>query len=338
LQKKVKKPKNDKKFQWRHNAHTMNAPQSADAPSDEKPAENLAGLPEPALATEAIAQVLQPLARLMIDHGLQLPTMVELLKKALVTEAVGTYGLAGRGSSDMRIALLTGVHRKDVKRLRDESVAATPTTPMVPLAASVVARWISEPRYLHADRSTRALARTPGKSLPGEPDFTSLVAEVSRDVGARAVLDELLRLGVVDVDEDGHVQLKTKSFVPQSGQGDAFHFLATNVSDHLSTAVHNLKPGRTAPPMLEQSAFSQDLTPHQADQLQALARQLWSDALQRFLQSATVAEERSQGSPTLKQRIRFGVYCHQQPQNESVHIPDQSDKSPSKKRPRKTPT
>ena len=31
-----------------------------------------AGLPEPALAERAIAMVLQPLARLMIDHGLQL--------------------------------------------------------------------------------------------------------------------------------------------------------------------------------------------------------------------------------------------------------------------------
>jgi hypothetical protein len=310
----------------------MNDLQSADVPSAETPA----GLPEPALATEAIAQVLQPLARLMIDHGLQLPTMVELLKKALVTEAVGTYGLAGRGSSDMRIALLTGVHRKDVKRLRDESVAATPTTPMVPLAASVVARWISEPRYLHADRSTRPLARTPGKSLPGEPDFTSLVAEVSRDVGARAVLDELLRLGVVAVDDDGHVRLKTKSFVPQSGQGDAFHFLANNVSDHLSTAVHNLKPGRTVPPLLEQSAFSHDLSPHQADQLQDLARQLWADALQQFLQAATVAEERSQGSSALKQRIRFGVYCHLQPQDQPVPVTGKSDKTPSKKSTRKT--
>lgn len=277
---------------------------------DDKPG----GLPEPALAAQAIAQVLKPLARLMIDHGLQLPTMVELLKQSLVDEAVDGYGLGERGSSDMRIALLTGVHRKDVKRLRQTLAADEPTTPLVPLAAMVVARWISEPRYLKADKSTRSLARTPGKSLPGEPDFTSLVAEVSRDVGARAVLDELLRLGVVDVSDDGQVSLRSKAFVPQNGQGDAFLFLAANVRDHLATAAHNLRPGRTAAPMLEQSAFSHDLSPHQADELHALARQLWGEALQRFLQSATVAEERSQSATGLKQRIRFGVYCYQQAQ------------------------
>lgn len=302
--------------------------------ADAKPNGNPGGLPEPALAADAIAQVLQPLARLMIDHGLQLPTMVELLKKTLVNEAAAGYGVAGKGSTDMRISLLTGVHRKDVKRLRAEGTAAAPVKPMVPLAASVVARWISDAHYLQADGSTRSLARTPGKSQSGEPDFTQLVAEVSRDVGARAVLDELLRLGVVTVDDEGQIHLTAKSFVPQGSQRDAFHFLAANVSDHLCAAVHNLKPGQMAPPMLEQSAFAHDLSPHQAQQLQGLARQLWGDVLQRFLQAATVAEARSQGTPELKQRLRLGVYCYQEAQALPSSPPD---KPPTKQQGRKKP-
>jgi len=267
-----------------------------------------AGLPEPALAAEAIAVVLQPVARLMISHGLQLPSMVELLKKALVDEAVGAFGLADKGSSDTRIALLTGVHRKDVKRLREAPEHTAPATPMVPLAASVVARWISEPRFLNADHTPRTLARTPKRGNLGEPDFTTLVAEVSSDVGARAVLDELVRLGVVALQDDGHVQLKSSAFVPQEGLTESFHFLATNVRDHLATAVHNLAPDRTGPTQLEQSAFSQDLTPAQAEQLHQLARRLWATALQQFLQMATVAEQRSSADEGPKQKVRFGVY------------------------------
>ena len=277
-----------------------------------------AGLPEPALAAQAIAQVLEPLARLMIDHGLQLSSLVELLKKALVDEAVGTYGLADKGSSDTRIALLTGVHRKDVKRLREAPVASNPASPMVPVAASVVARWISEPRFLNADQTARALARTPGRGSAGEPDFTTLVAEVSRDVGARAVLDELKRLGVVELREDGYVALKTTAFVPHEGLDESFHFLAANVSAHLATAVHNLSPGRHGPLMLEQSAFSQDLSAAQAAQLQQQARRLWASALQQFLQTATVAEQRSEGMEGPKHRIRFGVYFHDAPQTAPV--------------------
>ena len=268
----------------------------------------VAGLPEPALAAQAISLVLQPLARLMIDHGLQLPSLVELLKQALVQEAVAAYGLADKGSSDTRIALLTGVHRKDVRRLRAEPDTAEGDSPMIPVAASVVARWISEPRYLNADQTARALARTPGRGSEGEFDFTTLVAEVSRDVGARAVLDELERLGVVELRDDGYVALKSTAFVPHEGLRESFHFLAANVSDHLGAAVHNLKPGRQSPAMLDQSAFSQDLSAAQAQQLQQQARRLWASALQQFLQTATVAEQRSQDTKGPRHRVRFGVY------------------------------
>lgn len=270
----------------------------------------VAGLPEPALAAQAMARVLQPLARLMIDHGLQLPSMVELLKNELVQQAAVAYGLADKGSSDSRIALLTGVHRKDVKRLREAPVSPSTAVPLVPVAASVVARWISEPRFLNADQTARPLARTPRRSGVGEPDFTTLVAEVSRDVGARAVLDELVRLGVVELREDGYVALKTSGFVPHEGLEESFHFLATNVSEHLATAVHNLAPDRQGPLMLEQSAFSQDLSAEQAGQLQQQARRLWASSLRQFLQTATVAEQRSQADAGPKHRIRFGVYFH----------------------------
>jgi hypothetical protein len=305
-------------------------------PAADKQAGPTAGLPEPALAAQAIAQVLQPLARLMIGHGLQLPSMVELLKKALVDEAAQAYGLADKASSDTRIALLTGVHRKDVKRLREAPEVSDLATPMVPVAASVVARWISDPHYLNHDQTARALARTPKRGQVGELDFTTLVAEVSRDVGARAVLDELVRLGVVDLQDDGYVALKTSAFVPKEGLSESFHFLAANVSDHLASAVHNLAPDRTAPLMLEQSAFSLDLSAEQADQLQARARQLWASVLQQFLQTATVAKQRSLADEGPKHRVRFGVYFHDSLQSQvSAEVPktDLARKSKRKSKP-----
>lgn len=277
---------------------------------DDLPAASL-GLPEPALAAEAIAVVLRPLARLMIDHGLQHASMVELLKKALVDEAVASYGATDKTSTDTRIALQTGVHRKDVKRLREMPETQGVAAPMVPVAASVVGRWISEPRFLNADQSPRALARTPRLAKVGEPDFTDLVAEISRDVGARAVLDELQRLGVVVLNQDGTVSLSEGAFVPQKGLSESFHFLASNVSDHLATAVSNLSPGRQGSPMLEQSAYSTNLSAAQAEELGQMARRLWAKSLRQFLQTATVAEQRSQGENGPKYRVRFGVYFNQ---------------------------
>jgi len=250
-----------------------------------------------------------------------------LLKQALVSEAADAYGLTDKASTDTRIALLTGVHRKDVKRLRNASEVTELQDPMLPVASSVVARWISDPRYLNHDQTARALARTPKRGVAGDVDFTSLVAEVTRDVGARAVLDELKRLGVVEVRDDGHVVLKSSAFVPKSGLRESFHFLAANVTDHLASAVHNLAPGRTEPLLLEQSAFSLDLSAQQAQQLQDRARQLWATALHQFLQSATVATQRSLADSGSKHRVRFGVYFHDALQTRDSSKPTKSAKT-----------
>ncbi len=285
-----------------------------------------AGLPEPALAAQALSQLLRPLARLMIDHGVHLPAMLELLKAALVDEAQAAYALDHKGSSDTRIALLTGVHRKDVRRLRDAPHSTQAPSPMIPLAASVVARWISDPRFLNADQSPRLLARTPGRGTAGEPDFTALVAEISRDVGARTVLDELARLGVVERRDDGMVALRVSGVVPQDGRGESFYFLTANLADHLATSVHNLKPGQTEPSMLEQSAFAQDLSADQARQLHQLARLMWAKTLQQFLQTAAVAEQRSAASGDQSHRVRFGVYFYDSQQEQAASIPDEKSK------------
>ena len=267
--------------------------------------------PQPALAAQAITHLLRPLARLMIDHGVQHPVMVELMKKALVDEAIAQYAPSDKSASDTRIALQTGVHRKDVRRLREEVASTGEAPPMVSVASNVVARWISEPRFLAADKSPMPLARTPKLGDPGRPDFTTLVAEVSRDVGARAVLDELLRMGVASVGDDGRVSLNDTAFVPQEGMSESFHFLGANVGDHMAAVAANLSPHRSGPPMLEQSAFSANLSEEQASELQRAARRLWADALQQFLVAATVAEQRSQADEGVKQRVRFGVYFNQ---------------------------
>jgi Family of unknown function (DUF6502) len=264
-------------------------------------------------AVDAVEQLLQPLAQLMVGHSVQLGAVTELLKKALVEAALESSANAQRTMTDSGIAILTGVHRKDVRRLRDEPQqmsAADAYAPLMSIGAQVVARWISDPVYLSTHNKARALARTPRHAKPGEPDFTTLVAEISSDIGARAVLDELLRLGIINNSSETHVELQDNAFVPQEGLRETFHFLASNVSDHLATAVHNLQPDRSGGAMLEQSAFAQNLSKEDAAELELTARHLWTHALQQFLQKATVAEKRSSKKADAAQRVRFGVYFH----------------------------
>ena len=273
-----------------------------------------ASLPDAAPAEQAVAAVLQPLARLMIDHGVQHAQVAEMLKAVLVQESVARYGVDAREVSDTRVALLTGVHRKDVKRLRAAPLTGRSAKQVITVPAAVIARWISEPRFLNLDQSPRTLAKSPKTGNLGEPDFPALVAEVSRDVSARAVLDELLRLGAVKTLAQGQVALVDQAFVPQGSPVEQLGFLGASVGDHLSAAVHNLSPARSQTAMLDQSAFSQDLSAEQVAALHQHARQLWASVLQKFLSAATLAEQRSLTAADPKHRVRFGVYFYEQDQ------------------------
>jgi hypothetical protein len=275
----------------------------------------LQATPGAAPAEQAVAAVLQPLARLMIDQGVQHAKASEILKAVLVQESVARYGLDQREVSDTRVALLTGVHRKDVKRLRAvQHTQSKRAKQVISVPAAVIARWISEPRFLNIDQSPRALAKSPKSGTLGEPDFPTLVAEISRDVSARAVLDELLRLGAVEILPHGQVALVDQAFVPQGSPVEQLEFLAASVGDHLSAAVHNVNPKRTAAAMLDQSAFSQELSLEQVAALHQHARQLWASVLQKFLSAATLAEQRSQTAADHSHRVRFGVYFYEQDQ------------------------
>ncbi len=266
--------------------------------------------PDQVPAVSAIEVILQPLAKLMVDHGVLHGQVAELLKTALVLEAASRKSSGGRDVADTRVSLLTGVHRKDIRRIRGE-VHTAPAKGSASVISSVIARWISDPRYLNIDQTPRSLGRSPKVCPPGEPDFSSLISEVNKDLSARTVLDEMLRLGVVQLIDNSRVVLVDQAFVPKGSPKEQFHFLASTVGDHFRTAVHNLDPSGISNPMLDQSAFSENLSLQQAQLLQSHARKLWAGALQKFLQSATIAEERSKGGLENTHRVQFGVYFYE---------------------------
>jgi len=170
----------------------------------------------------ALRRVMSPLVRLMLTKGMTYPVFMELMKSVFVDVAEQDFRLEEKKQTDSRISLLTGVHRKDVKRLREtpvteENVANKST----PLGAQVVARWLADQRFCSEVGQPRPLPRSHdvlddgGEALP-VPSFETLVSGINKDIRPRALLDEWLRLGVVTMDEQNFVHLHLDAFVPQS--------------------------------------------------------------------------------------------------------------------------
>jgi len=264
----------------------------------------------PASLVAALRHLLRPLVRLLTSQGVTYPMLADLLKQTYVDVAVQHFGLDGETPTDSRVTLLTGVHRKDVKRLRATTQSpAEPMPEMVALGAQLAAAWTTR-RELR-DRSGRPRPLPRLASQGGSRSFEALVASISKDIRARSLLDEWLRLGVVEIDDQDRVRLRASAFVPSRGYEEKAFYFGHNLHDHAAAAAHNLA-GAT-PPFLERSVHYQGLDAASVAHLAALAEKHGMAAVQTVYRSARESAARDRKSDAPKQRMTFGVYFYSEP-------------------------
>lgn len=253
----------------------------------------------------ALRRVLRPLVRLMLARGMTYPHVAEMLKEVFVDVAEAEFRLEQRAQTDSRISLLSGVHRKDVRRLRGAPRAAGDALPaQLTLGAQLVTLWTQD--FRDGQRRPAALPRL--ASVGGERSFEALVARVSKDIRSRVVLDEWLRLGVASLNERDEVVLNTDAFIPRADFGQMADYFAHNLGDHAAAAVHNLLA--EGAPWLERSAHFDALSAEGAQELGELATTAGMAALKALAGRAQERETRDAAEAGPRRRITFGVYFY----------------------------
>lgn len=265
-------------------------------------------VPAPVLA--AVRYLLRPLVRLLLHHGIGLGAFVELLKATYVQVAEeDAFRLDGKAQTDSRVSLLTGVHRKDVRRLRAMRGDAPVAERRLPLGAQVIARWTGMPPYALPHGGARPLPRRSVR--PGEHSFESLVESISKDFRARVILDEWLRLGVVRLDEHDQVVLEADAFVPDKGSEEKAYFLGHHLHDHLAAAVHNVSGAQ--PPFLERGVYHDCLSRESVKELARLSELSAMRLLRAINQRATELEAIDAQRGGGDQRLTLGIYVYSAP-------------------------
>jgi len=274
-------------------------------------------------ALDALMAVLRPLARLAIDHGVQLAQLEELLKRALLEAAQQTAAAEGFGPAPVsRLSVITGIHRKDVKRLAGQPASAPQRTGPTH-AAALFTRWLADPAWRGADGAPLALPRRSGAD--GAPSFEQLARGITTDVHPRTLLDELLRLGLVEVDADtDRVRLHGDAFVPARRIEELLAFAGANVGDHLSAAHANIAAGLRAArgaadagaqgPFVEQSLFADALSAESAVAASEQARAFWTSLLRTMAPELQRLEDADRAAGrAADHRVRIGLYCYTAP-------------------------
>ena len=184
----------------------------------------------------AAAVLLRPLVRTLLRHGIPCDALSAVAREVYVRVAAEEFALPGKKQTTSRVSILTGLTRKEVRRILTTAEAQNQeTTERYNRAARVIAGWVRDKEF--QDKSGTLL------SLPIEGEkasFGALVRRYSGDLLVRAMLDELLRVGAVRKTKDGRIRLQARSYVPQQSATDKLHILGADTADLMATIAHNL--------------------------------------------------------------------------------------------------
>lgn len=214
--------------------------------------------------SEALMRVMRPIVRMLLRNGVTYQAFAETLKVVFVQVAAEEFRIPGRKQSDSRIAVITGLSRKEVKRVAALAPAADAAAYVkYNRAARVVSGWTDDAEFQDGG-APRPLA------LEGAaPNFAELVRRYSGDAPPRAVLDELERVGAVERRSDGRLALRVKSYQPRTDDPDRIAQLGRDAGALLETAEHNLTAS-DAELRLQRSVVNRDLPAHSIARFQNL--------------------------------------------------------------------
>ena len=259
----------------------------------------------------AAVEALRPIARRLIAGAVPFGKLEAKLRELFVEVAEREFVLADRPQTDSRVALLTGINRKEVRRLRstDDSLPA-PSTFGRNRAASLVSRWTADPRA--SDRSGNPKP-IPYRASRG-PSFVALAREIAGDLPPRAILDEMIRSGAVRLEPGGLVSLQARSYVPVSGLPEKLEMLGQDPPELIETMLRNVL-AEAGSPLLQRRVFYDNVGSDGLAQLEAAVRKEG----ERFLREidgllSSYDRDRSEGAPGGERRTAgVGIYFFESP-------------------------
>lgn len=184
--------------------------------------------------SQATFAVLTPLVRVLLRNGVSYGVFAEWARKVFVNVAFDNFMPESKPKTVAHAAALTGLTRKEVKRLVELDEAGDPSTHQrFNRAIRVISGWTSDRRFAGANKKPRTLP------LEGKNSFAELVRDYSGDMLAPAMLSVLEAAGTVKRTGDG-VKLIKRAYVPAGDSIEKIRILGSDSAELINTIGHNL--------------------------------------------------------------------------------------------------
>lgn len=189
-------------------------------------------------ALKACRHFMLPIARFLLANGVGYREFSEISKLAFVQVASNDYGIRGRKTNLSRVAVMTGLNRKEVRKVRDRlDNEDWDLDPTLSRPGYVLSEWFTSPAYLTGRGRPRTLPFEPSKR---GPSFSGLVREVGGDVPPGAMLKELIRADCVKQVRPGTWKAIKRQYSPTGVDlfqvqrfGECLHDLAQTIASNM---------------------------------------------------------------------------------------------------------
>ena len=257
----------------------------------------------------AFASMLRPIIRLCLRHEVTNAELAELVRLTYVQVAYERYSIPEVDMSISRAAVLTGLSRKEVRRLLEALQHNNLLVRQSPNKAQSVSHgWMSDDEFTDSNGLPLTLPITQKKDGKEVGSFVALVKRYSSDVTYGAILDELNHIGVTEQPNEDTVTLINYAYVPHEDDIDQVRVVSTCVSDLFDTALHNMDADVSDKRFQRQTVYSH-IDESLVGELQETIAHEGQELLESLSKTLAVARKKS-ASPKNRnlKRIGFGMY------------------------------
>jgi Family of unknown function (DUF6502) len=257
----------------------------------------------------AVRLLLRPIVTLLIRSGVSWKGFADVAKTSFVEVATSDFGIRGRPTNAARVAILTGIHRREVTRQREWlAQSAVPEPTYHNTAQRVLSGWHQDADYLDAEGQPRELPVT-----GPVPSFADLCDRYAGDMPATALLKELRKVGNVVAVPSGLMRAASRVYIPHQLDPEKVLRAGAVLSDIGRTIVHDLTCAPGDPLRFERRAENDRIEPKHLGAFRAMLEREGQALLERVDDWLTQHEAVDISPETPLLRLGVGMYHIQNP-------------------------
>jgi len=207
---------------------------------------------------EGLAGLLGPIIRVLLRAGVTWRDFSEFGKAKFVEIATQDFGIRGRPTNAARVAMLTGLDRREVARLRRPAASLEgPAAGFMSKPTQVLEAWFHDPLFCDSNGKPRELA------LDGaaQPSFTDLVRRYAPALPVVAMIKELKGANAIEETQDGRLRVLKRTYIPAEFSDNQVRLWSSDLEALGTVIEHNLTPHRREPARFHRRAINLRVDP-----------------------------------------------------------------------------